>query len=62
MRFGGGLGKRRGHEHPDFPFNPAYSYRKEFPVLNMLTQTSYAKASRAAFQDTDRGRPVSCDC
>jgi hypothetical protein len=26
LRFGGGLGKRRGHEHPDFPFNPAYSF------------------------------------
>ncbi|MCY1379171.1 hypothetical protein D9M69_668640 [compost metagenome] len=26
LRFGGGLGKRRGHEHPDFPFNPACSF------------------------------------
>src|SRR5690606_13109441 len=48
LRFGGGLGKRRGHEHPDFPFNPAQS--DPDGKGSRLTQTSYAKASRAAFE------------
>src|SRR5690606_20622952 len=44
LRFGGGLGKRRGHEHPDFPFNPARS--DPDGEGSCLTQTTYAKASR----------------